>query len=556
MKSNVYLNRTFLFVLLAVYIFSEGFTSNKIKNVFQWQPWETSLMSENQRGSGPVGLEVIFTGPGGQTFRNPAFTDDGRLYRLRAAFPSAGIWRWKTRCSDPGDPGLNNKTGKVRVKPYTGENLLYKHGDLKISKNSRYLIYSDGTPFLWMGETGWFVERKSTMSEWHSYINARVAQHFSVVQISPRQIPRNQSEELPPRSFKEDGTVDPVFWQELEAKIQYANEQGLFILMVGVGKKWEDQFAKNSKNQDFETYLTGRFAALMVIFSPSFDELYNVGNDSVATRMHRLTTHLITQHPGTNYEANRMYRNALSVDFCGEQSGHHNGNLTEAYHAARAWTLDMWNGDPVKPVIDIEAMYDAYGNNNAKNWREKDVRKLGWIAWLSGSRGYTYGAGDVPPKVPGGSGGVWRFNEDSTKYDYWRKALRWPSAGQMPILHDFFSSIEWWRLVPSHELIQNQPGDDTLKMVASKSREGDMVLAYLPDNSDIVLDLKDFSGPLTGTWFSPVTGTYKSISKPVIPKSGILFSRPEGWEDSVLLLTKSKKFTILILKKELKILKR
>jgi hypothetical protein len=275
-------------------------------------------------------------------------------------------------------------------------------------------------------------------------------------------------------------------------------------------------------------------APYMVIFSPSFDQLFDPGNDSMAVVLNRLTNHLVTQHPGTNYQANLRYRNAVSTDFCGMQSGHHGGNLTGAYNAARQWTQDMWNGRPVKPVIDIEAMYDARGGNSGRNWREKDVRRLGWIAWLSGSMGYTYGAGDVPPKVPEGAGGVWRFNMNPRAYDYWRRAIHWPSAGQMTIMHVFFKSIDWWKLEPRHDLILNQEKNDTLKIVASVSTDNKMLLAYLPDNPVLEIDLSGFSGNLTGKWLNPVSGGYLPLDSAVVPSPKVIFRRPTGWEDALL----------------------
>ena len=93
-------------------------------------------------------------------------------------------------------------------------------------------------------------------------------------------------------------------------------------------------------------------------------------------------------------------------------------------------------------------MYDAQGTNG---WRAFDARSLGWRTWLSGAMGYTYGAGDLPPKVPQGSGALWKWVTDPEKYDYWKKALQWESAFQMQYLHDFLSAIEWWRLEPAHE---------------------------------------------------------------------------------------------------------
>jgi len=527
-----------LFWLLISFVLITGCGRNKSVTAIQWNPWQHTLKATGDPEIGTASVNVVFTGPEGANLSTCAFTDDGKVFHFRTAFPASGTWHWVTTSSNTGDRGLHNKKGRVRVAPYTGENPLFKHGDLRVSENGRYLEHADGTPFLWTGETGWRSTQMSTISEWHDYIDTRTDQRFTLIQISPRGVSKKSDVELADVSFRKDGTPDPLFWHDLETKISYANEKGLFVFMVGTGKFWKDHFARNPGNQVFETYITGRLAGLMVIFSPSFDELYNSDNDSIAARLNKLTTHLVTQHPGTNYDANLRYGSSPSVDFYGLQSGHHGGRLERAYNAARAWTLDMWNRTPVKPVINIEAMYDAYGSNNAGNWREKDARKLGWITWLSGSRGYTYGAGDVPPKVPVGAGGIWRFNKDSTTYDYWRKAMLWPSSGQITIMHDFLDTIEWWLLVPSHDLILNQAENDTLKMVASKSSKGDLLLAYLPDNPSIDLDLKDFRVNLKARWFNPVSGKFISSVSPVIPGNNVSFTKPAEWEDALLLLTK------------------
>jgi hypothetical protein len=535
-----YSNRLLLICLFSCSLLIAGFIKINTQTVDQWQRWKYSLTSHHAHSRKPVSLDVTFYGSGGRTFHTPAYSDDDSIFHFSAAFPSSGIWRWKTTCSDSVDAGLHNKKGKVKVKSYKGKNPLYIHGDLRVSDDKRYIAHADDTPFLWIGETSWYVTRKSTMEEWREYVDIRVDQRFSVLQIVPQGTDsKNTTSAMRAMLFKKDGTPDHVFWRELEDKVAYANDKGLFVMLVGVGKQWKDLFAENPHNQPFEAYLTGRFAGLMVIFSPSLDQLYDPGNNNVAEELKLLTLHLVTQHPGTNYDANIRYRNAPSVDFCGLQSGHHNGNLMKAYSAARTWTLDMWNGVPVKPVIDIEAMYDAYGNDYAKNWREKDARKLGWIAWLSGSMGYTYGAGDIPPKVSNGRGGIWMFNKDSFAYDYWRTAMMWPSSHQMTNMYNFFESIEWWQLLPAHELILNQSEDDTLKMVVSINRERELLLAYLPDNQTIILNLKDISGTMKGKWFNPVNGNIILIDRPVIKSSRVSFSRPEGWEDAVLLLIKS-----------------
>ncbi len=300
-KSN-HSNRIFLVFLFALSASALGLTVNTGNRSVQWQRWEYILSSQNDHSSQPVNLNVVFSGSGGKTFHAPAFTDDGKVFHLRTAFPTSGTWQWKTICSDMGDKGLHNRTGKVKVISYKGDNPLFKHGDLKVSDNMRYLVHADGVPFLWMGETGWNATWKSTMKEWCDYVDIRAGQRFSVLQISPRGSGnKNTASAMETMSVKKDGTPDPLFWQELEDKIAYANDKGLFVLMVGVGKAWRDLFSENPHNQPFETYVASRFAGFMVSFSPSFDQLYDAANDSEAIELKKLTLHLVTQHPGTNY---------------------------------------------------------------------------------------------------------------------------------------------------------------------------------------------------------------------------------------------------------------
>jgi len=517
-----------------LYIFA--CSSKNQDEAIQWQRWQHTLSAKMAPKDRAASLRVVFTGSEKMTFEVPAFTDDGKTYYFRFAFPDTGEWQWKTVCDNPGID-LNKKKGKVDVKPYEGENPLYRHGSLAVSSDKRYLTYADGKPFLWIGDAGWNAQAKLSLKEWQEYVDKRASQGFSVIQVNPRGLGNKATASSSPRiAITEDGKNDTIFWHDLEEKIAYANDKGLVVLLGGMGSAWRDTLAVNSLNQDFEPYVVGRFASFHVILSPCSDQLFEEGLDLVAARLQKVALNLVTQNSGTNYKANLRFRNSPWTDFAALQSGHHYGRLNSAYQAARAWALEMWNAEPVKPVINIEGMYDARGNNNGPNWREKDVRKIGWISWLSGSKGYAYGAGDVPPKVTEGNGGVWRFNKDTTTYDYWKKALDWPSAGQMTIMRDFFSSVEWWRLVPEHERVLNQAEADTLIMVVAGTKAKDLILAYLPDNPEIILDLKDYTKKLLGEWLNLVDGTVSKIPNPIVPADSLKFNCPEDWEDALLIL--------------------
>ena len=280
--------------------------------------------------------------------------------------------------------------------------------------------------------------------------------------------------------------------------------------------------------------LFGNFAD----FSPSYDSNFMpLANEVGRAARDATTAHLITQHPGTPWNQptptfSDKYYNEPYLDIAAVQTGHNAGHLDWCAHHAIEWNLHLYRHEPHKPVINVEAMYDARGTNG---WRAVDARGLGWRTWLSGAMGYTYGAGDLPPKVPQGSGAVWRWVTDPEKYDYWRKALQWESAFQMQYLHDFLAAIEWWRLEPAHELIRNQPNDVTRRMVLAKTVAGDVAVAYLPDNEAVEVDMSKFPAPVTARWFDPVHGQYSPVAD-VIQDIGVHRLAPPAKGDWVLLL--------------------
>jgi len=224
------------------------------------------------------------------------------------------------------------------------------------------------------------------------------------------------------------------------------------------------------------------------------------------------------------------------LDIAAVQTGHNGGHLDWCAHHAIEWVLHPYRHEPPKPVINLEAMYEALGE---KGWRAVDARSLAWRTWLSGGMGYTYGAGDVRPKVPQGSGAIWKWVTDAEKYDYWKKALQWDSAFQMQYLHDFLAAIEWWRLEPAHDLIGSQPEDITGRMVLAKTAAGDLAVAYLPGNEAIEIDVSVFPQPLRARWFDPVKGVYEPVASEVANQGVRQFAPPRDG-DWVLQLMKQR----------------
>lgn len=509
-----------------------------------YRRWEHALTSTRNYDNpyADVTLRVSYVGPGGRTLRAYGFWDGGDTFRIRCAFPVAGTWQWETECSDAANMGVHRQRGTVDVLPYRGDNSLYRRGFLKVSDNRHYLVYGDGTPFLWVGDTAWAVPQRATDGEWEQYIADRTAKHFTLIQVSPSPEWAGETDRQGQRPFvdRECSRWNPAYWQSFEQKVQRANEAGLVVLLVGLMEPVE-RYPETNKACLFARNIVARLFGNFVIFSPSFDsEFMPLANEVGRAAREATAVHLITQHPGTPWNQpiptfSAQYYDEDYLDFVGVQTGHNAGNRDWCAHHAIEWNLHLYRHEPHKPVINLEAMYDAQGENG---WQAVDARSLGWRSWLSGASGYTYGAGDTPPKVLQGSGAVWKWVTDPEKYDYWKKALQWKSAFQMQYLHDFLAAIEWWRLEPAHDLIRNQPEDVTRRMVLAKSAAGDVAVAYLPNNDAMEIDVSVFPAPLTASWFNPADGRYTSFPGRIENRGTHCFT-PPAKGDWVLLLQRN-----------------
>lgn len=61
--------------------------------------------------------------------------------------------------------------------------LPWSHGKLVISKEHRYLMNEDGTPFFWLGDTGWLLPERLNRDEAAYYLNNCHKAGFNVVQV-------------------------------------------------------------------------------------------------------------------------------------------------------------------------------------------------------------------------------------------------------------------------------------------------------------------------------------------------------------------------------------
>src|SRR5262245_64188789 len=64
----------------------------------------------------------------------------------------------------------------------SGPSVDIHHGPLRVSKNHRFLEYSNGGPFVYVGDTAWELFHRLTREDTEYYLEARRAQGFTAIQ--------------------------------------------------------------------------------------------------------------------------------------------------------------------------------------------------------------------------------------------------------------------------------------------------------------------------------------------------------------------------------------
>jgi len=564
-----------------------------------WNRWEHTLISSNTYTNPyqQVTLSVTYRSPDGQEIRGYGFWDGSDSFKIRCMFATPGTWTWTTTCNHTDDDGLHNRSGSIAVTPYSGDNVLHSKGYPKISGDRRYLTYADGDPFLWLGDTAWSAINTMTDDDWRLYVDYRRSQKFNVAQMicgtgwavqttdrrgnapflgtGGQKVGWAKSTTVSDADFR----WNPAFWQGVDRKVQYANDQGMITLFCAIGQNHNGHnFPKTDRTQVelFARNFAARMMGNLVVFSPDADYYWTEYGDwsgqTLRASIHPLQ--LVTIHPEmivNLYSQTPANSGTLGfydkgyVDFAGFEVSNgwlascHKGSPEygepwKPYSAPRSacasidMPLGLYQRTPTKPIVNLEIVYDCKSlqERNPNHWAQpyplRMTRSGGYWSMLSGAKGLTYGCGGVC---------YWGYQKNEAIGGGWTplepdNGLYKPSGDQMTWFFEMFSSMDWWRLEPAHELVLNQPPapatiDDPAwltRMAMAKTSNGDLGVAYLPDNAQIKVDMVAFPTVMQAKWFNPVNGNYEPVSAAIPTDRPQTFTRPSDWEDAVLVLTR------------------
>ncbi len=127
---------------------------------------------------------------------------------------------------------------------------LWKHGRLQATKEGHYLQHEDGTPFFWLGDTGWELFHRLRLEEIERYLENRRQKGFNVIQAVAlaefnglRQ--PNQYGEVPFINL-DPAKPNEKYFRLIDTVLTIAEKKNLYI---GLLPAWGDKVTKEWGNR-------------------------------------------------------------------------------------------------------------------------------------------------------------------------------------------------------------------------------------------------------------------------------------------------------------------
>lgn len=422
---------------------------------------------------------------------------------------------------------------------------LFKHGRLQVTKDGHYLQFADGTPFFWLGDTGWELFHRLTLPEIKQYLDNRAAKGFTVIQavalaeMDGLRKP-NQYGEVP---FK---NLDPTrpnekYFKVIDSAIHMARQRNLFI---GLLPTWGDKVTKLWGEgpvvfDSVNAYTYGKWIGNRYKNEPNI--IWVLGGDrpavndrtdwrpvwrAMAKGIIDATNHkcLITYHPwGGNNSTSQWIHNEPWLDMNMFQSGHGGG------HDVACWDLVKRDRiyTPVKPTLDAEPNYEDHPVNPWPKWnpdsgyyRDYDVRKQTYRSVFAGACGITYG-----------HHAIWQFmsaREATINYPDrgWINAMDRPGAYQVGFLRKLMESIPMLRRTPDNSMIIEGQGEKEQHMEAFRGDDKSYAMIYIPLGKIFTVNTSFMkTSKINVSWFDPKNGS-KQKAETIDRTDNMIFSTP------------------------------
>ena len=409
----------------------------------------------------------------------------------------------------------------------------WHHGRLMVSADSTYLQHADGTPFFWLGDTGWLLPQRLTHGEADHYLSSLAGAGFNVVQVQVMNgVPSENvyGSSSMPHGYDFDaigkGKDGTAYWDNMDRIVATAAAKGIYVGMVCV---WGGQ-VKAGRLSVSQARRYGRFLARRYKDCPNIvwiiggdirgdikPEVWNALAEAIKAED---KNHLMTFHPFGRTMSATWFNNAKWLDFNMSQSGHRRYGQRRGdgdYTIEPGTEEDNWRYvekslafRPLKPVLDAEPIYEnipqGLHDTTQPRWTAKDVRRYAYWSVFAGSCGHTYGHNSIMQFYkPGISSG---YGNDMPWYD----ALKSPGFNQMKHLKRLMLAFPPQGRVADNAALVGGEGYryDYIAVTRGKG----YMLAYDYSARPMTLDLGRMgAGRKKAWWYGPADGSLQYIGE-------------------------------------------
>ena len=425
---------------------------------------EISLVSEKiyQNPFMEIQLDAIITQPDGAQLRVPAFWAGGNRWCFRYASATPGLHTWRSECSDASNPKLHGLAGKIEVTAYHGENVLYKHGPLRVAKGQQHFEHVDGTPFLWLADTWWKnLCKRMTWEAFQELTADRKAKGFSVIQIVCGPYPDEnffqpswENEGGLPYLAKDLSVVNPKYFEYADRRLKHLVDSGLVPAIVGAWGRGDcnsmEAFGAASIKRHWR-YLIARYGAYPVtwILAGEIADETKWGAGpwaEIAKYVREIDPykHPLTCHTGQGRRGAEGDVCVIDYDMVG---GNHDERRAIAEETLALFTSACAK-KPAMPVLVGETCYEGHMQQGFGDVQ----RHIFWMNMLSGAAGHTYGAAGIWHAGVEGDHGNWgAWGGQPYDWTTWKEGMKYPGSTQLGIGKKLLEQYPWWRFEPHPE---------------------------------------------------------------------------------------------------------
>jgi hypothetical protein len=403
--------------------------------------------------------------------------------------------------------------------PWKGPSTELSHGRLKISDNKRFLVHEDGTPFFYLGDTGWELFHRLNKEETEKYLENRRAKGFTVIQavalaeLDGLNTPNAEGNK--PLTDNDPLKPNEAYFAHVDWVIKKAAEKGIYI---GLLPTWGDKVDKrwgvgpvifNKENAyKYGQWIGNRYKDFPNIIWINGGDRDGGGENTpvwnaLAEGIKSVDkNHLMTFHPWGERSSSEWFHNSAWLDFNMCQTGHGQ----RSYAIYKRIIVRDYSLTPVKPCFDGEPRYEDHPvgwNPEVLGWfNDADVRQALYWNLFSGAFGHTYGCHPI-----------WQMKSPSSEpvglaRNNWYDVLDLPGAWDLMHARRLLESRPFLTRIPDQSLIAPSYFPETDYVVATR---GDgYALIYFPTgwSADIVLD-KLGAEKITAYWYDPRKGEAK-----------------------------------------------